>query len=144
MIYIHSNNWTVKRVNISKIANTSTLGDNSTAAGCNSRLITVLVQHAHDIVIWVADVGFWKTSGLGSLEAKSPMRQRMVHPFGGNRRNMNLGGGEIPEAHQLLLYLTISNCWPSTDNKWSKQIESTPGWVVQSYSPGGNNNVHPI
>ena len=48
--YTHSNNETVKRINVSKIANTSTLSDNSTAAGCNSRLITVLVQHAHDIV----------------------------------------------------------------------------------------------
>jgi len=55
MMYIHNNNETVKRINVSKIANTSTLGDNgqlrwpyicfdnSTAAGCNSRLITVLV-----------------------------------------------------------------------------------------------------
>jgi len=50
MMYIHSNNETVKRINVSKIANTSTLSDNSTAAGCNSWLITVLVQHAHDIV----------------------------------------------------------------------------------------------
>jgi len=48
MMYTHSNNETVKRINVSKIANTSTLGDNSTAAGCDSRLITVLVQHAHD------------------------------------------------------------------------------------------------
>ena len=48
MIYIHSNNLTVKRINVSKIANTNTQGDNSTAAGCDSRLITVLVQHAHD------------------------------------------------------------------------------------------------
>ena len=48
MMYIHSNNETVKRINVSKIANTSTLSDNSTAAGCNNRLITVLVQHAHD------------------------------------------------------------------------------------------------
>jgi len=37
-------------INVSKIANTNTQGDNSIAAGCNSRLITVLVQHAHDIV----------------------------------------------------------------------------------------------
>jgi len=50
MMYIHSNNETVKRINVSKIANTSTLDDNSTAAGCNSKLITVLVQHAHDMV----------------------------------------------------------------------------------------------
>ena len=50
MMYIHGNNETDKRINVSKIANTSTLGDNSTAAACNSRLITVLVQHAHDIV----------------------------------------------------------------------------------------------
>ena len=47
-MYIHSNNETVKRINVSKIANTSTLSDNSTAAGSNNRLITVLVQHAHD------------------------------------------------------------------------------------------------
>jgi len=50
MMYTHSNNETVTRINVSKIADTSTLGDNSTAAGCDSRLITVLVQHAHDIV----------------------------------------------------------------------------------------------
>ena len=50
MMYLHSNNETVKRINISKIANTSILDDNSNAAGCDSRLITVLVQHAHDIV----------------------------------------------------------------------------------------------
>ena len=49
-MYIHSNNETDKRINVSKIANTSTVGDNSTAAGCNSRLITVLVHHTHDIV----------------------------------------------------------------------------------------------
>ena len=51
MMYIHSNNEIDKRINVSKTANDiSTVGDNSTAAGCNSRLITVLVQHAHDIV----------------------------------------------------------------------------------------------
>ena len=41
MMYIHSNNEIDN--------NTSTMGDNSTAAGCNCRLVTVLVQHAHDI-----------------------------------------------------------------------------------------------
>ena len=51
MKYIHSNNEIDKRINVSKIAkNISTMCDNSTAAGCNSRLITVFVQHAHDIV----------------------------------------------------------------------------------------------
>jgi len=50
MMYIHSNNETDKRINVSKIANISTVGDNSAAAGCNSRLITVFVQHAQDIV----------------------------------------------------------------------------------------------
>jgi len=50
MMCIHSNNEIDKRINVSKIANTNTLGDNSTAAGCDSRLVTVLVQHAHDIV----------------------------------------------------------------------------------------------
>jgi len=49
-------NWTyiaIKKlkVNVSKIANDiNTVGDDSTAARCNSRLVTVLVQHAHDIV----------------------------------------------------------------------------------------------
>jgi len=44
MMYMHSNNEIDKRINVSKIANNiSTLGDNSTAVGCNSRLITVLV-----------------------------------------------------------------------------------------------------
>ena len=43
MMYIHGNNEIDKR-NVSKTANNiSTMGDNSTAAGCNSRLITVLV-----------------------------------------------------------------------------------------------------
>jgi len=53
MMYIHSNNETDKRINASKIAsNISTMGDNSTAAGCKnySRLITDFVQHAHGIV----------------------------------------------------------------------------------------------
>jgi len=35
MMYIHGNNETDKTINVSKIANTSTLDDNSTAAGCN-------------------------------------------------------------------------------------------------------------
>jgi len=49
MMYIHSSNEIDKRINISKIANNiSTMGDDSRAY-CN-RLITVLVQHAHDIV----------------------------------------------------------------------------------------------
>jgi len=44
MMYIHSNIEIDKRINVSKIANDiSTMGDNSTAAGCNSRLIAVLV-----------------------------------------------------------------------------------------------------
>ena len=44
MMYIHSNNEIDKRINISKIANNiSTMGDDSTAVGCNNRLITVLV-----------------------------------------------------------------------------------------------------
>ena len=50
-MYIHSNSEIDKRINVCKIANDiSTVGDDSTAAGCNSRLMTVLVQHAHDIV----------------------------------------------------------------------------------------------
>ena len=40
-MYIHSNNETDKTINVSKIANTSTLDDNSTAAGCNSRLMII-------------------------------------------------------------------------------------------------------
>ena len=39
MMHIHSNNETDKTINVSKIANSSTLDDNSTAAGCNSRLM---------------------------------------------------------------------------------------------------------
>ena len=51
MMYIHGNDEIDKRINDTKIANNiSTMGDNSTAAGCNSRLITVLVQHTRDIV----------------------------------------------------------------------------------------------
>jgi len=39
-MYIHSNNEINKRINVSKIANNiSTMGDNSTAAGCNCRLV---------------------------------------------------------------------------------------------------------
>jgi len=41
-MYIHGNNETDKTINVSKIANTSTLDDNSTAAGCNSRLMIIL------------------------------------------------------------------------------------------------------
>jgi len=38
MTYIHSNDEVAKGINVSKIANNiSTMGDNSTAAGCNSR-----------------------------------------------------------------------------------------------------------
>jgi len=49
MIHIHENNEIDKKINVSKIANSiSTTGDNSTAAGCNSRVITVLVQNARD------------------------------------------------------------------------------------------------
>jgi len=40
-MYIHSNSKTDKRINVSKIANTSTLDDNSTAAVCNSRLMII-------------------------------------------------------------------------------------------------------
>ena len=46
-----SDNEIDKRINVSKIANDrSTMGDNSTATGCSSRLITVLVglQHAQN------------------------------------------------------------------------------------------------
>jgi len=50
-MYIHRNNEIDKRINVSKIANNiSAMGDNSTAAGCHRRLITILVQRAHDIV----------------------------------------------------------------------------------------------
>jgi len=50
MMYMHRNDEIDKRINVSKIANNiSTLGDKSTAARCNSRLITVLVQHAHHL-----------------------------------------------------------------------------------------------
>jgi len=38
-MYIHSNNETDKTINVSKIANSSTLDYNSTAAGRNSRLM---------------------------------------------------------------------------------------------------------
>jgi len=45
MMYIHRNNEIYKKINVSKIANNvSTMGDNSTAAGCICRLITVLVH----------------------------------------------------------------------------------------------------
>jgi len=48
---VHSNKEINKKGNVSKIANNlNTMGDNSTAAQCISRLITVLVQHANDIV----------------------------------------------------------------------------------------------
>jgi len=40
MMYIHRNNEIDKKINVSKIANNvSTMGDNSTAAGCNSSLL---------------------------------------------------------------------------------------------------------
>jgi len=49
MMY-NGNNEIDNRINVSKIANNISIlqGNNSTAAVCNSRLITVLVQHAHD------------------------------------------------------------------------------------------------
>jgi len=48
---IHNNKEIDKKVNVSKIANNiNTVGDDSTAARCNRMLITVLVQHANDIV----------------------------------------------------------------------------------------------
>jgi len=51
MMYIHSSNEIDKSINVSKIANNiNTMGNNSTAAGCDSRLVTVFVQHAPDIV----------------------------------------------------------------------------------------------
>jgi len=63
-MYIHSNNEIDKRINVSKIANNiSTLGDYSTAARCNSRLITVLVQHANDIVS-VTEVSCFRYEGF--------------------------------------------------------------------------------
>jgi len=40
MMYIHSSNETDKRMNVSTIANISTVGDNSTAAGCNTHTHT--------------------------------------------------------------------------------------------------------
>ena len=50
MMYIHSNNEIDKRIIVSKIANNiTTMGDNSTTSGCNSRLITVLVQYAQSL-----------------------------------------------------------------------------------------------
>jgi len=55
-IGLHSDNEIDKRMNVSKIANDrSTIGYNSTAAGCSSRLITVLVglQHAQNRnIVW--------------------------------------------------------------------------------------------
>jgi len=47
MMYTHRNNEVDKRINVAN--NISTISDNRSAAGCNRRLITVLVQHAHDI-----------------------------------------------------------------------------------------------
>jgi len=41
MMYIHGNNETDITINVSKIANTGTLDDNSTAAGRNSRLMII-------------------------------------------------------------------------------------------------------
>jgi len=63
MMYIglHRNNEIYKRINVLKIANNiSTMGDNSTAAECNSRIITVLVQHAHDIDSEIYTENMWK------------------------------------------------------------------------------------
>jgi len=43
-MYIRSNNEIDKRINVSKITNDiSTMGDNSTAGGCNSRLINLFI-----------------------------------------------------------------------------------------------------
>jgi len=57
MMYIHSNNEIVKRINVSKIANNiSTMGDNSIAAGCNSRLITITTCRVVKPVTWLHTV----------------------------------------------------------------------------------------
>jgi len=49
-MHIHSNKEIDKKVNVPKIANyINTVSDDSAAARCNSRLITVPVQHANDI-----------------------------------------------------------------------------------------------
>jgi len=50
-MYIHSNKEIDKKVNVSKIANNiNTMGDDSTEARSNSRLITVLVQHDFSVI----------------------------------------------------------------------------------------------
>ena len=64
MMYIHSNYEIDKRINFSKIVNNvSTMGDKSTAAGCNNSVITVLVQHEHDIVS-VTEVSCFRYEGF--------------------------------------------------------------------------------
>jgi len=52
MMYLHRNNEIDKRINVSKIANNiSTMGDSSTAAGCNSRLITVTYRFLFFLIL---------------------------------------------------------------------------------------------
>jgi len=54
MMYIHKNNEIDKRINVSKIANNiSTMGDNSTAAGCNCRLYP---RAAYKAVLYVGPI----------------------------------------------------------------------------------------
>ena len=48
MMYIHRNNEIDKRINVSKRANISTTGDNSTAAGLRSSRLTVSA-HCHSL-----------------------------------------------------------------------------------------------
>ena len=73
MMYIHSNNEIDKRIYVSKIANNiRTMGDNSTAAGCNNRLITVLVcKHArtHAQTDGQAENIMYRLPSIGQAEA---------------------------------------------------------------------------
>jgi len=58
-------------VNVSKIANNiNTVGDDSTAARCNSRLITVFVQHANDIVS-VTKISCFRDNSIVSVVKES-------------------------------------------------------------------------
>ena len=64
MMDIHSNNETDKTTNVSKIANTSTLDDNSTAAGCKSRL---MIRWSYRSRFGVIGVGFATTATRRSV-----------------------------------------------------------------------------
>jgi len=100
MMYMHSNNQTDKTINVSKIANTSTLDDNSTAGGCNSRLmiihtrvvdsesIRIFIQHTDNEVTPQYLWSRIRSPFYGYIDGDSDVRFRSVFVQAGFRRHL--------------------------------------------------------